>query len=1065
MAKNDIVYRLSGEDKLSPAIKNAKKEIDSMADKAKRVDELKDSFNRLNESNAPLGVKISKTKKYLQELAAQGQENSEVFKQMAKSVAEYQSKLANVDVAIKDAKKELEGFSLKGGITDIASEMGLGGVGKALGALATPTGAAVAGVALLGKTMIDAAKKANEFEVSLDSLQALTGLADEDMPKLQDNVLKLSKTYGQAATDIADAMGLIGSQAPELLKNQDALAGVTEAALILAKVGDMDVSSAAKAITSTMNQFGVAASEASNIINTMAAASQQGSADVNYLTEVINKAGSVAKNSGMDYTQLIAMTEAVAGKFPEAAVAGTQMQGVLLSLSKNGIEPTVEGLQKLKDQNLSTEEAMKLVGQGNVRMLNAMLDGIEAFDGYSQSIAGTEAALDQYAIKTDNFNSRMERFSATWDAFLIKLGQSEMVNGLMDAFEELCALGQELFEWVEELIGIFSNMDAPIDSTWQLRNAWEGLKQALEIVMTTIKVLSALFVKVVNAISDGARWLGDKVKGYWDGAKQSLMDIAFVRAIIQGFQKVLEAANKMIAKIKGWWNDFLKWLGIETKSVGQNAVGDLMKEAGATTIGTGDTVEDNSSPNGGGSHSTSTNKGNKKKEKVFDENSLAYAEQQLQKANQALKEVNQNDAEAIQAAEDLVKKWEEIVKVRKKALEISKNDNGSLDFANKKLAEYTKLLNETDINSPEFKEYQTQQKNWQNEVNIRKLAFDVDDNSLQYIQKKISELTKKKNEINLDDTEAIAKINEDLKKAREEEQRRKFKLTFEADSSLINTINEVDSRIKELTELKNMPWLDPTQYEAVKKQLEDMVNLKKQMTQQEAMEQFNTVFNSSGASQKEIEARMSFLQNFIVSFNLDPQSLQKAKDEILSLGKDLENKKLDNSIVDPIDLMANRASAAGSALATLGGSLQKLGKDSAAAKIGLIASAIGQIVVGFATASASPAVTATGWGWLGYLTAGLAAVGTAIATIQSFDSGGIVQPSSRGTLHGDTLLARVNVGEAIINTKQQNRMMELLNSPSYGEGRGLQGDVNFKIRADYLYGVLENRTKRLNKLG
>lgn len=467
MAKNDIVYRLQGEDKLSPVINKTKKEIDSLADNGKRLDEIKRAFEATTASDAKFARKIADTKKLMRELTEIGGENSQMFKDMAKSVAEYQSKLSKVDEAIKDAKKEMEGFSLKGSIGDVASEMGLGGVGKALGALATPTGAAVAGVALVGKTMIDAAKKANEFEVSLDSLQALTGLSDEEMPKLQDNVLKLSKTYGEAATDIASAMGLIGSQAPELLKNQDALAGVTEAALILAKVGDMDVASAAKAITSTMNQFGVSASEASNIINTMAAASQQGSADVNYLTEVINKAGAVAKNSGMDYTQLIAMTEAVAGKFPEAAVAGTQMQSVLLSLSKNGINPTVEELKKLKDQNLSTEESMKLVGQGNVRMLDAMLEGIDAFDGYSESIKGTESALDQYAIKTDNFDSRMKKFSATWDAFLIKLGQSEMVGSLMDAFEELCALGQELFEWVEELIGIFSNMDAPIDSTWQ----------------------------------------------------------------------------------------------------------------------------------------------------------------------------------------------------------------------------------------------------------------------------------------------------------------------------------------------------------------------------------------------------------------------------------------------------------------------------------------------------------------------------------------------------------------------------------------------------------------------
>jgi len=42
----------------------------------------------------------------------------------------------------------------------------------------------------------------------------------------------------------------------------------------LAEAGQIEVVDAAKAITTTMNQMGVAASDASGIINTLAAASQ-----------------------------------------------------------------------------------------------------------------------------------------------------------------------------------------------------------------------------------------------------------------------------------------------------------------------------------------------------------------------------------------------------------------------------------------------------------------------------------------------------------------------------------------------------------------------------------------------------------------------------------------------------------------------------------------------------------------------------------------------------------------------------------------------------------------------
>ena len=43
----------------------------------------------------------------------------------------------------------------------------------------------------------------------------------------------MSKKFGTSAADVVDSMKLIGSQAPELLKDSDALAYVSEQANIL----------------------------------------------------------------------------------------------------------------------------------------------------------------------------------------------------------------------------------------------------------------------------------------------------------------------------------------------------------------------------------------------------------------------------------------------------------------------------------------------------------------------------------------------------------------------------------------------------------------------------------------------------------------------------------------------------------------------------------------------------------------------------------------------------------------------------------------------------------------
>ena len=51
----------------------------------------------------------------------------------------------------------------------------------------------------------------------------------------------MSKKFGTSAADVVDSMKLIGSQAPELLKDSDALAYVSEQANILSGAAGIGV--------------------------------------------------------------------------------------------------------------------------------------------------------------------------------------------------------------------------------------------------------------------------------------------------------------------------------------------------------------------------------------------------------------------------------------------------------------------------------------------------------------------------------------------------------------------------------------------------------------------------------------------------------------------------------------------------------------------------------------------------------------------------------------------------------------------------------------------------------
>ena len=95
-------------------------------------------------------------------------------------------------------------------------------------------------------------------------------------------------------------------------------------------------------------------------------------------------------------------------------------------------------------------------------------------------------------------------------------------------------------------------------------------------------------------------------------------------------------------------------------------------------------------------------------------------------------------------------------------------------------------------------------------------------------------------------------------------------------------------------------------------------------------------------------------------------------------------------------------------------------------------------------------------GWLlagGAITAFLAAA----ASVPKFAEGGIVGGSS---FVGDKNLARLNSGEMVLTRGQQTKLFDMINDGSNGNG----GQVEFKIKGQELYGVLQNYNNKRNKV-
>lgn len=204
--------------------------------------------------------------------------------------------------------------------------------------------------------------------------------------------------------------------------------------------------------------------------------------------------------------------------------------------------------------------------------------------------------------------------------------------------------------------------------------------------------------------------------------------------------------------------------------------------------------------------------------------------------------------------------------------------------------------------------------------------------------------------------------------------------------------------------------------------------------------------------QESFDDMQKYLKEHPLQVQADPKRLEKLTqkmedfEKIKGLGNvDLGNFESVKKAMTDIQGIANPTAqgfaAAGTACQALGGAMQQLGGDSAAAKAGLVMAAIGQLALSLATAMTDAAKQS--WiTWLAFGISGTAQLVSMVATISQFATGGIVGGNSKS---GDRVLARVNSGEMILNAAQQAQLFAIAN------GR-MQPTVNTDVLAGLMAG-------------
>ena len=350
-------------------------------------------------------------------------------------------------------------------------------MGESLGLTAAGAAGAAAGVAAVGIVAAKGVANAMEYETAFAQLSATLGVSGDEADALKERISELQTitldngaSIVSTSTQIANALTVVGSAAPQLLKNQAALQAVTKEVIVFSKSAGTDLAESARVVTGAINLFGLEASEAARVINVLAAGEKEGSATTLEAADALEKAGGAARISGVSIEETTAAIQLLAKDSLKGSEAGTQLRNVLLKLStaealppdaqkafeKTGKEleffsdktvPLVDKLQALKSISGDTAAMTKIFGTENINAAISLTKYADEFPNLTAAITGTSTAYDQAGVKQETFAAKLENLSNKLNNVLTTIGEalipvlSYLADAFMQAFDTVAGLG------------------------------------------------------------------------------------------------------------------------------------------------------------------------------------------------------------------------------------------------------------------------------------------------------------------------------------------------------------------------------------------------------------------------------------------------------------------------------------------------------------------------------------------------------------------------------------------------------------------------------------------------
>lgn len=290
------------------------------------------------------------------------------------------------------------------------------------------------------------------LNTSLTDLSAIAGVTGDKLKEIEGYARDTAKTFGTDAASSVESYKLLLSQlSPELGNYPTALRAMGDNIATLSKTMGGDAVAAAEVLTTAMNQYGVslddpveASRKMAEMMNVMAAAGKEGSAELPTIKSALEQCGMAARAAGVSFEETNAAIQVLDKAGKKGSEGGVALRNTMAILSQGRFLPkdvqeelSMAGVDilKLGDKTLSLSDRLnmlkpvmndtalftKLFGRENANAAMALVQGTDEINRYTEAISGTNTAEEQAAVIMESFAEKQARIQARFDDIKISI--------------------------------------------------------------------------------------------------------------------------------------------------------------------------------------------------------------------------------------------------------------------------------------------------------------------------------------------------------------------------------------------------------------------------------------------------------------------------------------------------------------------------------------------------------------------------------------------------------------------------------------------------------------------